>query len=366
MHKIRRDEGDPDRRIWLFVVAIVIVFCLIFFAASGRFQSPLLSQAAAFVTSPLQRPISYVAEKLSSTRDWLWNIYAVFDQNRELRREVEELRVQNLRAAETMAENARLHELLNYKQTATQFDIVAARVIGRESATWSAMIVIDRGTMHGVRENMPVITSKGLVGSVVEAGPYSAKVRLILDPRAAVGTIVQRPESRVAGIVEGNPGDPVSPRMVNIPKAADIVEGDTIVTSGFGGIYPKGILVGTVSKLEHDASGLLKIASIDAAVDFQKLEDVAVIVASREAPPAPLTPPPQTPGTETDPAAVIAAEKAEKEAAEKAAQEAAAAEAARRQAAAANAAGPVQGQAPQPAAVLDAQEKQPQRQAGAR
>ena len=272
---------------------------------------------------------------------------------------IENMEVLSDQIAEAVAENARLHDLLDYKQTAAQFDIVTARVIGRESATWSAMIVINRGTMHGVQENMPVVTAKGLVGVVAEAGPYSSKVRLILDPRVAVGTLVQRPESRVAGIVEGNPGDPVSPRMINIPKAADIAEGDTIVTSGFGGIYPKGILVGTVSKLENDEGGLLKVASIEAAVDFQKLEDVAVIVASREAPPAPLTPPPQTPGTETDPAAVIAAEKAAKEEAEKAAAEAAAAEAARQQAAAANAANGARAQ--QPPAAPGAQ-----RQAGAR
>ena len=104
---------------------------------------------------------------------------------------------------------------------------------------------------------------------------------------------------RVAGIVEGNPSDPMMPRMINIPRNSDVVEGDTIVTSGFGGIYPKGLIVGTVGDVQNDSGGLLKIAILEPAVDFQKLEDVAVIVASREAPPAPLTPPQQTPGTET-------------------------------------------------------------------
>ena len=88
------------------------------------------------------------------------------------------------------------------------------------------------------------------------------------------------------------------PRMINIPRNADVVEGDVIVTSGFGGIYPKGIIVGRVNRLENDGGGLLKYAVLEPAVDFQKLEDVAVIVASREAPPAPIAAPPQTPGTE--------------------------------------------------------------------
>ena len=172
------------------------------------------------------------------------------------------------------------------------------------------MIVIDRGTSDGVQENMPVVTEKGLVGHVVEAGPNYAKVQLILDPRSSVGTLVQRAESRVVGIVEGDPANPTMPRMVNVPKNADIQEGDVIVTSGFGGMYPKGLIVGLVSSLENDEAGLLKIALLEPAVDFQRLEDVAVIVASREAPPEPLKTPQQTPGTETDPAAEAAAQKA--------------------------------------------------------
>ena len=228
---------------------------------------------------------------------------------------MEGLRVQNLEANEALAENARLKALLGYKQTKTQFDLVAARVIGRDYATWSGVIVIDRGTSSGVHENMPVVTEKGLVGVVVEAAPYSSKVRLILDPRAAVGTIVQRQESRVAGIVEGDPANPLMPRMKNIPKSADVVEDDVVVTSGYGGVYPKGLLVGTVKALKNDEGGLLKYAVLEPAVDFQRLEDVAVIVASREAPPAPITPPAQTPGTETDPAAEKAAAEAAKRAA---------------------------------------------------
>ena len=140
-------------------------------------------------------------------------------------------------------------------------------------------------------------------------------MRLILDPRAAVGTIVQRQESRVAGIVEGDPANPLMPRMKNIPKSADVVEDDVVVTSGYGGVYPKGLLVGTVKALKNDEGGLLKYAVLEPAVDFQRLEDVAVIVASREAPPAPITPPAQTPGTETDPAAEKAAAEEAKRAA---------------------------------------------------
>ena len=148
---------------------------------------------------------------------------------------------------------------------------------------------------------MVVVTELCLVGHVMEAGLNTSKVQLILDPRSSVGTLIQRPESRVAGIVEGDINNPNQPRMVNIPKNADVQVEDMVVTSGFGGIYPKGIVVGKIAEVHNDEGGLLKHGIILTSVNFEKLEDVAVIVASREAPPEPLPPPPQTPGTESNP-----------------------------------------------------------------
>ena len=297
MNKVRRDRGS-GRKIWILLFVAVSVFCIIFFAARGRFSVPFSSRAATTVLAPFEQAVSWVGAQLRYVTSDIWDIATVHEQNKMLRNEVIQLREQNLKAEEYAAENVRLRALLGYKQTASQFDLVVGRVIGREAATWTRMIVINRGTSDGVKPEMAVITHQGLVGSVVEASPNSAKVELLLDPRSSIGTLVQRPESRVAGIIQGDPSDPMVPRMVNIPRNADIVEGDTIVTSGFGGIYPKGIIVGRVNKIENDGGGLLKYTVLEPAVDFQKLEDVAVITASREAPPAPLTPPAQTPGTE--------------------------------------------------------------------
>ena len=318
MSRVRRDRNS-DRKIWIFIFVVLCIFGLIFFAARGKFTVPFSSRAATTILAPFENVTSWVGSQLSYLTSNIWDIFTVHEQNKMLRNEVEQLRVQNLRASEAESENSRLRSLLDYKHAATQFDLVAARVIGRESSTWTSMIVINRGTRDGVKEDMAVVTEKGLVGNVVEAGPNSAKVQLLLDPRSAVGTLVQRAESRVAGIVQGDSTNPTMPRMVNIPKNADVVEGDMIVTSGFGGIYPKGILVGTVSSIQNDEGGLLKYAVLETAVDFQKLEDVAVIVASREAPPEPLKTPTQTPGTETDPAA----DKAQQDEAAAAEQEAA-------------------------------------------
>ena len=297
---VRKDKED-GRKGWAMAFVVVSLFCIIFFAARGRFQAPVSSQAVSLVLSPFQQATAWVANEIHYATSAVWEVATLYEQNKMLRNEVEQLRGINLQANEALAENERLRKMIGYQQAARQFDLVAARVIGRESDTWSRMIVIDRGTMNGIANDMPVVTPQGLVGRVVEAGLNSSKVQLILDPRSSVGTIVQRAESRVTGIVQGDMDNPTMPQMVNIPKNADVVEGDVIVTSGFGGVYPKGIIVGLVSSLKNDDGGLLKIGVLEAAVDFQKLEDVMVITASREAPPEPIKPPTQTPGTETDP-----------------------------------------------------------------
>ena len=279
MSRVRRDKKSP-KKVWALLFVLVSLFCLILFAARGRFQAPVASQTVSLILSPFQQAVSWFGSELNYITSNIWEIVTVHEQNKMLKNEVNQLRQQNLQASDFAAENARLRELLGYKQAATQFDLVAARVIGRESATWSSMVVINKGLGDGLDKDMAVVTEKGLVGRVVEAGPNSSKVQLILDPRSSVGT----------------------PDMVNIPKTADVQEGDLIITSGYGGVFPKGLPVGLVTELKNDDGGLLKIAVLEPAVDFQKLEDVAVIVASREAPPEPLKPPVQTPGTETDPA----------------------------------------------------------------
>ena len=302
-----RKEKQTAKKIIALIIVFISVFCCVFFAARGKFNPTATNGVAMMIMSPFQRAFSWVGSQLSFVRDTVNEMSHLHEQNKLLREEVEILRAQNLTASEYASENQRLRNLLGYKQAAIQFDLVAASVIGRESASWSSVILINRGTLDGVANNMAVVTEMGLVGHVVEAGVSSSKVQLLIDPRSSVGTLIQRPESRVAGIVEGDIKNPNHPRMVNIPKDSDVKVDDMVVTSGFGGVYPKGLVVGKIIEIRNEEGGLLEYGVIDTSVDFQKLEDVAVIVASREAPPEPIQPPPQTPGTETDPS--VTAEK---------------------------------------------------------
>ena len=299
--KYKQKKPKSNRKIFAVIALFVMVFCVIFLAARGKVEVPFVSKTVMVVISPFQNFFSWAGSQITFLKRSVAEIQYLHKQNRQLREEVELLRAQNLTASEYASENQRLRALLGYKQVAIQFDLVAAGVIGRESVTWSSVITINRGTLDGVANNMAVVTEMGLVGHVLEASANTSKVQLILDPRSSVGTLVQRADSRVAGIVEGSMNDPNHPRMVNIPKDANVQVEDAVVTSGFGGVYPKGIVVGKIKEIHNDEGGLLKYGVIETSVNFEKLEDVAVIVKSREAPPEPLPPILQTQGTETDP-----------------------------------------------------------------
>ena len=300
----RKDKNQNSNKTAAIIFVLVFVLCSIFIVAKTNVQVPAAGKTAMAFLSPFQKGFSSLGGGVSDLKDSVEEVQNLTEENEKLRAEVEQLRAQNLNASEALSENQRLRALLGYKQNATQFDIVAASIIGRESATWSSVVLINRGTLDGVADNMAVVTEMGLVGHVIEAGLNTSKVQLILDPRSSVGTLIQRPESRVAGIVEGDINNPHAPKMVNIPKDADVKVDDMIVTSGFGGVYPKGIVVGKIKEIRNDEGGLLKHGVVATTVNFEKLEDVAVITESREAPPEPLLPVIQTSGSELDAAEV--------------------------------------------------------------
>jgi rod shape-determining protein MreC len=267
------------------VILVVAVFTILLLAGSfahGKIQFAFIDRVVTTILSPFEYAVSTVGMSLRQITTATGEIFTVYRENQALKAEVDNYRQNNLDMTEIMAENDRLKVMLDYKQGTRQFDFVTAMVVARDPGTWTSVIIINKGTNDGVTKDMPVVTPKGLVGTVIQSYATTAKIQLILDPRSAVGALNQRSDSRVAGIVEGNGTNHNVPRLVNLARDADIVPGDTVVTSGFGGIYPKGLAVGEVLDVVNDEGGLLKYAVLKPAVDFDKLEEVFVIVHSRE------------------------------------------------------------------------------------
>ena len=284
--RVRVDSSN--RRTIILWVAVFIVGLLAFTTVKGKYDLKISENVVNTILSPFQSAITSISNVTKKIGVISWEMVTVYEQNKMLRSEVEQLRQRDVNVNEIMAENTRLTNIFNYKNAVKQFDTAVAKIISYDSSNLTNSITINLGAKDGMQKNMPVITPQGLVGTIVAVYEHSAKVQLILDPRSAVGAIIQRPESRVIGIMQGSVGVQTLAKMVNIPRDADVVVGDNVLTSGYGGLYPKGIVIGEVVEVTNEAGGLLKYATVKTAVDFYRIEEVLVIVNSREAPPTPL------------------------------------------------------------------------------
>ena len=196
-----------------------------------------------------------------------------FIQNERLKKEINFLTSKINEQRELYSQNQRLRDVLAFKQH-SPYKVIAANVIGRSPDSWSSMVILDKGSYHGLERNMPAITYLGLAGLVVETTPYTSKVMLINDPDIGVSVMAQR--SRQEGLLSGALGNSLI--MKYLPLEADIKVSDIIVTSGLTEKYPKGLLVGTVVEIGDEFSGLSRYAIIKPAVDLSNIEEILIIV----------------------------------------------------------------------------------------
>lgn len=198
---------------------------------------------------------------------------AVRRENAVLRGENEQLRVMSLQAGETREENARLRRLLVLKSR-LPLATLAGEVIGREAGGWVRSLTVNRGRGDGIAQQTPVIVPDGLVGRVVQVHRGAAVIQLLNDPASTVGAVVLR--TRTAGLVEGDAGGAVRFKFM-ARDGSSVAPGDLVVTSGLGTLFPKGLPVGRVVKIEDKGSALFHFAVLAPAVDFSRVEEVLLL-----------------------------------------------------------------------------------------
>jgi len=198
---------------------------------------------------------------------------------KSLRGENELLRQQVLALSETGRENLRLHQLLGLKDH-LPFKTIGARVIGRDASNWWKSIQIDRGTQDGLHENLAVLNADGLIGKVVSVTKGEARVLLLSDPSCKASVLLQ--DSRTPGVVGGaDDALALEPRLqiTFVDRAAKVRQGEAVMSSGLGGVFPKGILIGTVIRAHFNPqTGMYQDVDIRPAVDFRRLEEVMIIL----------------------------------------------------------------------------------------
>lgn len=261
------------RTIWLWVF---IIGAVLFLLSSNSDLGPTWNPAEQFVieiTAPFQKLIKQTTK--STEELWLnyFRLVDVHQENAQLKNEIHALKMANSRYRELLATQERLEELLQFKQTINR-PVLAAQVIGRDPTGWFKSVIIDKGKWAGLRLDMPVVNAFGVVGRVVSVSSNYAKVLLIIDQNSAVDCLVQR--SRDRGMLKGLMSEIC--KLDYVAKSNDITMGDIVVTSGLGGVFPKGLPVGRILDVKEISGELFKDIKIRTAVDFSKLEEVLVIL----------------------------------------------------------------------------------------
>jgi len=261
------------------VSVAVLVIAFVVFA--------LLPQQSQFLFHTLGEPLAdFVAIPVKgmatldrTLREW-WMQYIALQglsqQNRQLRETVQQLNgeVNRLREQAYMAE--RLASLLEFQEDKS-VRTVAARVIGRSVSNWYQGVILNRGEDDGIREQMGVITPAGVVGRIVRTSGATSIALLTIDPNVAITGMVQR--TREEGMVQGTSQGLV--RMKYISPLSSVKKGDAVVTSGLTGGFPRGVLIGEVSRVEESEDNLFQTAEIVPAVQFRYLDEVLIVLSPR-------------------------------------------------------------------------------------
>jgi rod shape-determining protein MreC len=257
----------------------LLLVSLLLLSASARVRPPADPVARGILEG--MRPFQNAAAAGFAAASQAWRSYVallgVREENEQLRRRVLELEQQAVRLAEVEQTDKRLEALLDFRMTLGG-DVQTARIIGRDPLPFSGTVTINKGERDGIAKNMAVLSPFGVVGQIMAISGHAARVLLITDHNSGVDAVVQR--SRARGIVEG--GIDGGCLMKYVKRGEDVDVGDRIVTSGLDGIFPKGIIVGTVTRVTRGVRGLLQVAEVTPSVPLDRIEEVLVVRARPE------------------------------------------------------------------------------------
>ncbi len=260
------------------LVFVLILVALLLYSANLRRggASTFFERSVLQLTTPLHKGLDVIWKGAADAwSHYLW-LVRTEQQNAHLAEENRRLRAELDRYAEVGLENERLRKLLDFKEE-VKLPTIPAQVISEDASSWFRTVVIDKGTQDGVSEGMPVVVAEGVVGRTIRVAAHQSTVLLITDASSAVASLVQ--DNRTRGICRGE-GTQLT--LDFALRLAEIEVGDRIVTSGTGGVFPKGLVVGTVSQVSKGEYGLFQSVSVVPSVDFSRLEEVLVLL--REGP----------------------------------------------------------------------------------
>jgi rod shape-determining protein MreC len=264
----------PRKYQTIAIASILVIASLVILSVSLHRpgETDIFKRLVLETSSPLIRMMNGTVETVADV--WRRYIFLIGleKENQTLKRQVAELTRELNDYREVSFEAQRLKDLMALREGLSR-EAVAARVIGRETTTVFKTILINRGTSHGLRVGLPVVSVQGVVGKIVEASWNVSRVLLVNDYNSNVDAILQG--SRAQGILQGGNDNLCSLKYVE--RSEDVRIGETLMTSGLGGIFPKGLILGTVLAVDKKGSGLFQKIDVIPAVPFTRLEEVVVL-----------------------------------------------------------------------------------------
>ena len=268
-----------NRPLMITIIIVIILFVLLIMT-SGENNMSGTESIVGTVLAPFQHALYSATEGIAGFFTRVFGSGDIKAENFELEARVAELEGQLLEYEETKKENERLRELLNYAEDAADIEYVTAKVIGRDPDHWYDTFQINLGIADGIKVDMPVVSGDGLIGRVIETGATWSKVMPIVDSSSGVSGIVER--TRDNGILNGTLSAGAENALLtlgNLPLDADLIPGDTVITSGLAGVFPKGIPIGEVTEVSQSGDGMSNQAVVTPYADFSHIEEVLVITS---------------------------------------------------------------------------------------
>ncbi|EWG09920.1 rod shape-determining protein MreC [Cytobacillus firmus] len=268
-----------NKRLIILLVSIIILVALIGFSLKDRenltWPEQFLKDTTGFIQNAVSSPVNYVAGFFENVED-LQNTYK---ENKDLKTRLDELARLESEVQRLKKDNTELREILDKKDSLSEFEPKQATVIGRNPDRWHELLIINKGKNAGIEPNMAVITSKGLIGKVKSSNTFTSTVQLLssMDPTNRISAKIQAGENNFFGLIEGYDKEEGLLLLKRIPYDAKVEKDQNVITSGLGGVFPESLPIGKVVDVVPDEFGLTQTAYVKPGADFYDIGHVMVV-----------------------------------------------------------------------------------------
>lgn len=274
-----------NRRLIVLLVSTILMVVVVGLTLKERPQptwgEQFIRDAFGLFQSLVYTPAQHVAGFFETIDEWR----TLYTENQRLKANLQENAKLAARIKELELENEKLRKMLEIEADMSQYTLLAAQVISRSPDRWYQQVTINRGKKHGVEANMAVITTEGLIGRVKSVSQFTSQVELLSDVHRTmhISAIVQG-EEHIFGVIEGYDLERGLLLFQMVPKETPLKEGQTVITSGLGGIMPRGLYIGQVVEVVPDQYDLTQSALVEPAADLYHLDHLFVVQKSSMAP----------------------------------------------------------------------------------